>query len=588
MLVIPLSKALLVFLVAAGCRASAATQFPFQATTDAERSNFVNSPVGSTSDSEFYQFKWPIRKVAIIGAGVSGLLAYRELVDAGFDQVKIFERDAIPGGIWHYTDETPVEAPVPNEDPSIADYEPSLPPPGSTLPIERWYADHNDSISTAERWRRHRAPHGVWKSLTSNVPAPTMHFNGLPFPPGTPWHLPQAMLVRYIRSAYSFFGINSNDENPNVSYSTRVELVEKRFDRNGSEHGWRLTLKKFIRTEHSSCKERWWTEDFDAVVIATGTFNAPNIPNIPGLAEWSRRFPGSIVHSREYRHPEKFSNKSVLMVGAGTSATGISADINPFVKRNYLSLRRSPNSTTPIDFLQLLPQGVEIVFGIERFHPSNATIELADGTYLSDIDHIIFSTGYQYTFPFLPQYHNSSIGLHEEGPADRPQPLVTDGSHYRSLYRDFIYIEEPTLGFMNMNLGTVTWSMGEYFAIGLARVWSGTAKLPNQQDMWKDYRKAVAERGGYGKGVLYFKHREFVSFFCGWLNTAAFEFGGKTVNGLDPEFFEIMKTFLTAFFANRNPVKIPSMNSTEGFVAPAATAGDLDPFSFLGALTSSY
>jgi hypothetical protein len=58
-------------------------------------------------------------------------------------------------------------------------------------------------------------------------------------------------------------------------------------------------------------------QDYDAVVIATGTFNAPNIPNIPGLAEWSRRFSGSIVHSREYRGPEKFSNTSVLMVGAG-------------------------------------------------------------------------------------------------------------------------------------------------------------------------------------------------------------------------------------------------------------------------------
>jgi hypothetical protein len=185
---VPLSKGLLIFLVTA--RASAATQFPFHATTDTERSNFVNSP----ADSEFYEFKWLIRKVAIVGAGVrsvlhspfsspfginvphcSGLLAYRELVDAGFDKVKIFERDAIPGGIWHYTDETPVEAPVPNEDPKIADYEPSLPPPGSVLPLEKWYADHNDTTTAAERWRRHRAPHGVWKSLTSNAPAPFMH-----------------------------------------------------------------------------------------------------------------------------------------------------------------------------------------------------------------------------------------------------------------------------------------------------------------------------------------------------------------------------------------------------------------------------
>ncbi|KAJ7716350.1 hypothetical protein B0H14DRAFT_3901384 [Mycena olivaceomarginata] len=503
---VPLSKGLLLFLVTA--RASAATQFPFHATTDAERSNFVNSP----ANSEFYEFKWPIRKVAIIGAGVSGLLAYRELVDAGFDKVKIFERDAIPGGIWHYTDETPVEAPVPNEDPKIADYEPSLPPPGSVPALGKMV-------------------------------------------------LPQALLVRYIRSAYSFFGINSNDENPNVSYSTRVELVEKRFDEDGNEQGWKLTLKEFIRLGPSSCKERWWMEDYDAVVIATGTFNAPNIPNIPGLAEWSRRFPGSIVHSREYRRPEKFSNTSVLMVGAGPSAVGISANVHPFVKRNYLSLRRSPNSTTPLLFLQLLPHDVQIVSGIKQFHASNHTIELSDGALLTDIDHIIFSTGYQYTFPFLPQYHNSSIGRNEEGPQDRPQPLVTDGSHYRSLYRDFIYIDEPTLGFMNMNIMTITWSFGEYFA------------------MRKAHRRAVAERGGYGKGVLIFSIKEYATFFCSWLNTAALEFGGKTVNGMDPEYVNILTTFMTAFFANRNPVQIPS-NHSDGFTATDSET--LDPFQFLG------
>ncbi|KAJ6562008.1 hypothetical protein B0H19DRAFT_992041 [Mycena capillaripes] len=576
----------LFFLIAAASScalqgAFAVTQFPFQATTDTQRSKFVNSPVDTSDESEFYKFKWPIRKVAIIGAGVSGLLAYRELVEAGFETVRIFERDALPGGVWHYTDETPIAAPIPNDDPKIADYEPALPPSGTVLPFETFYTDHNDSKTTAERWRRHRAPHGVWKSLTSNVPGPLMHFDGFPFPPGTPWHLTQSLLSGYIRSVYSFFAINSNDENPNTSYSTRVELVEKRFDADGNEQGWKLTLRKFIRLGPSSSKERWWTEDFDAVVVATGTFNAPNIPNISGLVEWSQKFPESVSHSREYRYPEKFSNKSILVVGAGPSATGIAADLNPFVKRNYLSLRRSKDSNTPIQFLQLLPQGVEIVVGIERFHPLNSTIELSDGTLLTDIDHIIFSTGYQCTFPFLPQYHNSSIGRDEEGPEDRPQPIVTDGSHFRSLYRNFVYIEEPTLGFMNMNLGTVTWHFGAYYAMALAKIWSGTAMLPNQAEMWKSYRKAVAAKGGYGQGLLYLNHNEYITFFSAWLNSAAFEFGGKLVNGVDPEDYNIRTTFLKAFFANPNPVRIPS-NHSENFVS--TTVADMDPSDFLNYL----
>jgi hypothetical protein len=100
---------------------------------------------------------------------------------------------------------------------------------------------------------------------------------------------------------------------------------------------------------------------------------------------------------------------------------------------------------------------------------------------------------------------------------------VTDGSHYRSLYRDFIYIEEPTLGFINsaqhdphysvvfshrtVNYNTVSWYFGEYFAIGLAKIWSSTAMLPNQEEMWKSYHLAVAARGGYGKGLVFFDFR---------------------------------------------------------------------------------
>ena len=78
--------------------------------------------------------------------------------------------------------------------------------------------------------------------------------------------LPNQKVARYIRSFASFHGINSNDvENANISYNTRVELVEKRFvpSLSGDElrrEGWTVTLKKVVRTGEHSSKAVWTKE----------------------------------------------------------------------------------------------------------------------------------------------------------------------------------------------------------------------------------------------------------------------------------------------------------------------------------------
>lgn len=47
----------------------------------------------------------------------------------------------------------------------------------------------------------------------------------------------------------------------------------------------------------------------DAVVVATGDFDAAWTPDIPGLAKAQGLFPESIIHSREYRTPDRFRGK---------------------------------------------------------------------------------------------------------------------------------------------------------------------------------------------------------------------------------------------------------------------------------------
>lgn len=65
-------------------------------------------------------------------------------------------------------------------------------------------------------------------------------------------------------------------------------------------------------------------QDFEAifagVLIANGTLSEPNIPDFKG------GFAGELIHAAQYRHPEQFAKKRVLIVGAGNSGCDIADD----------------------------------------------------------------------------------------------------------------------------------------------------------------------------------------------------------------------------------------------------------------------
>jgi cation diffusion facilitator CzcD-associated flavoprotein CzcO len=61
-------------------------------------------------------------------------------------------------------------------------------------------------------------------------------------------------------------------------------------------------------------------QNYDAVVVATGRYNAPNVPAISGLEEWNKKFPGHLLHSRQYRRPQPFKGKTVLVIGAAVGS----------------------------------------------------------------------------------------------------------------------------------------------------------------------------------------------------------------------------------------------------------------------------
>jgi len=83
---------------------------------------------------------------------------------------------------------------------------------------------------------------------------------------------------RHVRSYASSQGLNVGDEHYNASapvflrYSTRLELLEK------EGHSWKLSLRSLTRLpENKRIKAEWTVELFDAVVVASGGYDAPYV-----------------------------------------------------------------------------------------------------------------------------------------------------------------------------------------------------------------------------------------------------------------------------------------------------------------------
>ena len=93
-----------------------------------------------------------------------------------------------------------------------------------------------------------------------------------------------------------------------IEFGTTVESAEyiDTEDKQGKE--WVLTLRKLVSTK-AGIKNLWWQERFDAVVVASGHYHLPAIPDIPGLIEYDKTYPGKITHSKYYRQASDYAGK---------------------------------------------------------------------------------------------------------------------------------------------------------------------------------------------------------------------------------------------------------------------------------------
>lgn len=85
-----------------------------------------------------------------------------------------------------------------------------------------------------------------------------------------------------------------------------------------------------------------YEQEFRSIVFATGAHNKNQSRLPPDLSSQARAAGIDVLHSSDYKSPERFAGKRVLMVGLGDSGADIAPKICSTAARTLLSVRTTP------------------------------------------------------------------------------------------------------------------------------------------------------------------------------------------------------------------------------------------------------
>jgi cation diffusion facilitator CzcD-associated flavoprotein CzcO len=158
------------------------------------------------------------------------------------------------------------------------------------------------------QWAAVPGTSGVWPAMRTNTSRIMTSFSDLPHPPGTATYPTNQQMRAYLENYAAKFDLISA-----LRLDTQVEEIV----RDESGPGWR------VRSRSKSGEAR--EEIFSHVVIASGRYNKPMIPEIPGLITFAGK--GGTSHTFDYKHPEKYRDLRVLVGGCAISALEIASDL---------------------------------------------------------------------------------------------------------------------------------------------------------------------------------------------------------------------------------------------------------------------
>jgi cation diffusion facilitator CzcD-associated flavoprotein CzcO len=370
------------------------------------------------------------------------------LAENHFDQIQIFEQRSSVGGAWNYSPST-----------SKIGLSTSVPHLNPHEPVEKptW-------IHQTEGVREANFLSPLYDRLETNIPKELMRYSDQAWPADAQL-FPKHPTVKQYLEEYA------EDIKSHIQFETQVLDVNLQ---DAALSTWSITTRN-LQTGNDT------TGTYDAVVVASGHFSVPYVPDIPGIKTWDTAYPGVISHSKFYDSPEIFQGKKVVAVGSSASALDIGAQINEFSKGKLLVSQRSESwmAAASADDKLVCPEIVEFLPPATH----DRGIRFADGRIEEYVDAIVFCTGYFYSYPFL-----SSLN----------PPAVTHGWRTMNVYQQLFYIEHPTLVFPVLSQRVIPFPMAENQAALFSRVWSARLTLPSKEEM-KAWEMAEIDTKGDGK-----------------------------------------------------------------------------------------
>jgi dimethylaniline monooxygenase (N-oxide forming) len=132
-----------------------------------------------------------------------------------------------------------------------------------------------------------------------------------------------------------------------ISDNKKTDILAEKED----SPGYIVTYRDFRNNDPEG---KLISQHFDWVAVCSGLHNVPNIPALPNQSA----FKGDIIHSSLYKDPSIFSNKRVLVCGAGETAMDIayravqnhdSLSVAMNVRRGFLSIPHTLPNDRPLD-----------------------------------------------------------------------------------------------------------------------------------------------------------------------------------------------------------------------------------------------